>query len=300
MLTSQASVAQPICIPGTGCKIELKPPIPTTWSPPPLQGGTQGQTNLPPVGGGVSLPTVGGQVDPGQAQWQLELERRARWDAYFQWRAQVTAEAKASIDVRFHIDGLKWKIRSSTTDPYLAQPPPSYGIPVDGGFKGMGVGLLGFCWGFYDGPGTPYYYGWCPNVRIRPSKSKWVGIAVDPAVVGSYHGKDTRGFGMFGLRPGVELTFLKGKRTRGATRGYAVAGGDVWFPFADRGRAPTAFLGGHAGLGLSLSWEGFVETGFEVRGLLRGGLGSDNSFAREMSLFRKGIEIRWNLLSFGF
>jgi hypothetical protein len=291
MLASSASFAQPklVCKPGQGCKIEITPP-PVQWQPPPVQG--QGQ---------VQVPTPGPvQIDPSieaNAKWKAELERRARWEAYFKWRAEVEATARARIDVRGEIDKLKWEARR-TPDPYLTMAAPSYGTPSDDRvrFPRIDMGLLAFCYGAYSGPGKPMYLGYCPAFRLRITRV--FGVAFDPAIVSSQY--DGLSFGMVGLRPGIQLSFAQGKRSIAASNAYAVAGLDVWFPFSSDGAAPLIFLGGHVGLGAMIS-SGRWGIGFEVRGLVRGGFGDQESaVAREMSSFRVGFEGRAPVLYLSF
>lgn len=282
---AQAQTPQWVCRPGKGCSFEVTPP-PVQWTPPPVQGG--GQVSVPGVGGTI-------QTDPN-AQYRLEMERRARWDAYFSWQAKVKLDAKISFNIRGYVDLAKWKLRGQP-DPYAAKPPPVIPVGGDGGSFYILGDILAACVGAYAGPGSPYYIGYCPAVRFRIAK--YLRIALEPAIVQTYHGTDPRAFGMAGLRPGLEFTFLGGgKRERGGSRGYAIAGADSWFPFASDGRAPTAFLGAHVGLGLMVSLERTFSMGVEARGLLRGGVGDDGvDIAKEMSVLRGGYEIRMIMIS---
>ncbi|UQA58365.1 hypothetical protein [Polyangium aurulentum] len=277
---SSVAAAQVVCKPGKGCTLEL----PTgTWQSPQVGGQAGGQ-----VGGQgqTQLPTP--HVDPN-LQWKLEMERRARWQAYFDWRVQVKLKAEASINVRGEIERYKaeaWR----TPDPYATRPPPLF---VGAGepprlFPRVDLGFLTACFGLYSGKGTPTYTGYCPAIRYRFNK-KW-GIAFDPAYVSADHGG--REFGMVGLRPGVEYSFAHGKDERAASHGYAVAGLDLWIPTTSRDYTPSVFLGGHVGLGAMFSWS-VIGVGAELRGLVRGGLGNqENALAHEMSSFRVGFEVR--------
>lgn len=279
-LLAPASSAQIVCKPGQGCRIEVQPP-PVQWQPP--SGHMGGQTQVPSTHGG--------------GHWQIELARRARWEAYFQWRAQVTAEIRASIDARFYIEQMKVQVRR-TADPYASMPAPSYGIPSDARvrFPRIDLGLFAFCFGGYSGPGEPTYLGYCPAFRLRINRR--IGVALDPAVVASYY--DNLSFGMFGLRPGVQFSFIQGKRSISASHVYAVTGLDLWLPFGTDDKAPAVFLGGHAGLGAMIS-QGRLGIGFEVRGLVRGGLGDqEDPVAREMSSFRVGFEGRAPVIYLSF
>jgi len=281
--------AQPICIPGTsGCKIEIKPP-PIEWTPPPIQGGASG---------GASLPPVQGSTSPGGYDWGAEFARRARWQAYFEWRVRVAAEAKLSFNARGYIEGLKPQIRL-TPDPYVGKPPP---VPMPGGpvTRNSALGLLSFCFDIYGGPGRPRFYGYCPTVRHRLNRYVW--LAFDMAIGSSIHGSNLTGFGMYAFQPGIQFSIERGKGERLRSRFESIVGADVWLPFADGepDRAPPVFLGGHVGLGTMLSWDGFLETGFEVRGLLRGGLSGETAEAKEMSILRMGVEFRAILFSFAF
>lgn len=280
---AEASFAQLVCTPGKGCKIEMTPP-PVQWTPPSVGGQVGGQ----------------GHIDPSvqaNAQWQAELARRARWEAYFSWRAQVEASARLSINARIYIDRLKWQVRG-TADPYAAMPAPYYQPPSDAyvRFPRLDMGLLAFCYGAYTGPGDPMYLGYCPAFRYRMNR-RW-GIAFDPAIVSSQY--EDFSFGMVGLRPGVQFSFAQGKRDVTASNAYAVAGLDVWLPFSKDELTPSVFLGGHVGVGAMISggrW-GF---GFEVRGLARGGLGNqDNEVAHAMSSFRVGFEGRAPVIYLSF
>ncbi len=288
LLLAETSSAQPqlVCVPGKGCSVEVKPP-PVQWQPPPVQGQAGGQ-----VGGGgqVPLPT------PGPSQWELEAARRARWEAYFDWRAKIRLEAQARINARVYIDQMKIEA-ARTPDPYLSQPAPYFATPGDRRvkFPRVDVGFLGLCFGAYSGPGDPNYFGYCPAIRVRLNRR--LGIAFDPAVVSAEY--DDLSFGMVGLRPGVEITLVQGKRKLAASHLYAVTGLDVWLPFSEDA-TPPVFLGGHAGLGAMLS-DGRWGIGFEVRGLVRGGLGNqDDPTAHAMSSFRVGFEGRLQVLYVSF
>lgn len=290
LLLAEASSAQPqvVCVPCKGCSVEVKPP-PVQWQPPPVQGQAGGQ-----VGGGgqVPLPT------PGPSQWEIEAARRARWEAYFEWRAKIRleAEAKAKINARLYIDQMKIEA-ARTPDPYLSQPAPYFATPGDRRvkFPRVDVGFLGLCFGAYSGPGDPNYFGYCPAIRVRLNRR--LGIAFDPAVVSAEY--DDLSFGMVGLRPGVEITLVQGKRKLAASHLYAVTGLDVWLPFSEDA-TPPVFLGGHAGVGATIS-SGRWGVGFEVRGLVRGGLGNqDDPTAHAMSSFRVGFEGRLQVLYVSF
>ena len=272
-LAAETSSAQLVCVPGKGCSVEVKPP-PVQWSPPPVQAGGGAQTQIPST-----------HVNP---QWEAELARRARWEAYFSWRAKIELEARARLNARFFIDQLKFEARRSP-DPYASQPAPYFAAPSDRRvkFPRVDIGFLGLCWGAYSGPGEPTYIGYCPAFRVRVSK-RW-GIAFDPAIVSA--GYANLDFGMVGLRPGVQFSFVQGKRQSAASHAYVVAGLDVWLPFAED-QTPSAFFGGHAGLGAMIS-DGRWGIGFEVRGLVRSGFGNqDDPTARAMSSFRYGFEGR--------
>lgn len=74
---------------------------------------------------------------------------------------------------------------------------------------------------------------------------------------------------------------------------------DVWLPFSEDA-TPSAFLGGHAGVGAMLS-DGRWGIGFEVRGLVRGGVGNqDDPTAHAMSSFRAGFEGRAPVIYISF
>jgi hypothetical protein len=278
---SSVAAAQLVCAPGQGCKVVVQPP-PLTYQPPPVTWQS---------------PQV--QVDPSiqaQAKWQAEIDRRARWDAYFQWRARVWASAQASINTQVYIEPLKYQARM-TPDP-LAYSGAGYGTPGNDyvSFPRAEIGFLALCLGAYSGSGAPMYAGYCPAVRFR-FNARWA-AAIDPAFVTSLY--DDRSFGMFGLRPGVEYAFAHGRRELAASRAYVVGGLDLWFPTTGGATTPTAFLGGHVGLGAMISggrW-GF---GSEVRALIRGGVGNgDDGFARAMSTFRVGFETRPFVLQLSF
>jgi hypothetical protein len=270
---SSVAAAQLVCLPGQGCRVVVAPP-PLTYQPPPATWqGPQVQVN---------------PAAQAQAQWQAEIERRARWDAYFTWRAQVWASAQASIDVQPYVEPLKYQARL-TPDP-LAYSSAGYAAP--GGsyvsFPRAEIGFLAVCVGAYSGPGSPMYAGYCPAVRFR-FNARWA-AALDPAFVTAPY--DERSFGMFGVRPGVEYSFAHGRRDLAASHAYAVGGLDLWFPTTGGATTPTAFLGAHLGLGAMISggrW-GF---GAETRALVRGGVGNgDDAYARAMSTVRVGFEVR--------
>ena len=105
---------------------------------------------------------------------------------------------------------------------------------------------------------------------------------------------------MFGLRPGVEFSFAQGRRDSTASHGYAVAGFDLWLPTSGGETTPTAFLGGHLGLGAVIE-SGHWGFGVETRALVRSGVGNqDNAYAREMSTFRLGFEVRAPVVHLSF
>lgn len=277
LLLSRSSFAQIVCTPGKGCTVQWQPP-PVQWRPP------TGQV----------------QVDPGaqaQAQWQAELARRARWQAYFAWRAQIAADAQASINVRVAIDQMKLQARL-TPDPYAITPPPFFAAPSDArvSFPRADLGLLGFCFGAYSGPGTPTYFGYCPAFRYRFNR-RWA-LAFDPAVVSSQYNE--RSFGMVGLRPGLQVSFAQGTRGSTASNAYVIAGLDAWFPFSSTDNTPSVFLGGHVGVGAMIS-TGRIGIGVETRGLVRGGVGNgSDALAHEMSSVRLGFEARAPVLYLSF
>lgn len=272
---SSVAAAQIVCLPGQGCKVQVTPP-PLTWQPPPATWHG---------------PPVQVQVDPAiqaQANWQAELARRARWEVYFSWRAQVWASAQASINVQGHVDSLKYQARQ-VPDPLAYS---SGGSMMPGNdyakFPRVDIGFLSVCFGAYSGPGSPMYVGYCPALRFR-FNSRW-SAALDPAFVSSIH--DDRSFGMFGLRPGVGFSFAHGRRDTTASHAYAVAGFDLWLPTTGGATTPTAFLGAHVGLGAMIE-SGHWGIGVETRALVRGGVGNqDNAYTREMSTVRVGFEVR--------
>lgn len=284
---SSVAAAQLVCTPGQGCKVVVAPP-PLTYQPPPVQWQPPPATwQAPPV-----------TIDPSiqaQAKWQAEIDRRARWDAYFSWRAQVWASAQASGNMQAYIEPLKYQARMTPDN--LAYSGASYGLPSNSyvSFPRIEIGFLAVCFGIYSGSGAPTYIGYCPALRLRVS-SRWA-VALDPAYVSARH--DDRGFGMFGLRPGVEFTFAQGRRDTTASRGYAVAGFDLWLPTTSATLTPTAFLGGHLGLGAMLSGNHWG-IGFETRALVRGGVGAEHSIAQAMSSVRLGFELRAPVVSVGF
>jgi hypothetical protein len=269
LVVAAPAYSQVQCTPWKGCTVTVQPP------PVSAQGQAQGQ-------GSASAPS-------GQTAWQAELARRAQWKAYFDWRAQVWAEAQASIDARVYLDGMKQQARL-VPDRYASMASPAYAAPGDAtvSFPRVDIGFLGFCVGEYSGSGGAMYVGYCPAFRYRFDPN-WA-LEMDPAVVqGKYAG---HGFAMLGLHPGVEYGFAVGKRGLAASHLYTVGGLDLWFPVSNTDITPTAFLGGHLGLGATLSGETWG-IGFEVRGLVRGGLGDGgNTLARSMSTFRVGFEIR--------
>ena len=280
-LVAETSSAQIVCVPGKGCSVEVKPP-PVQWQPPPVQAGGGAQTQIPST-----------HVNP---QWEAELARRARWEAYFSWRAKIELEARARLNARFFIDQMKYEARLAP-DPYASQSAPYFMPPGDRRvkFPRVDLGLLALCFGMYSGPGDPIYLGYCPALRLRLNR-RW-GIAFDPAIVTSRYANLS--FGMVGLRPGVQLSFLQGKQKSTASHAYAVAGLDVWLPYAEDA-TPSAFLGGHAGVGAMIS-DGRWGIGFEVRGLVRGGVGNqDDPTASAMSTFRVGFEGRAPVIYLSF
>jgi hypothetical protein len=287
---SSVASAQLVCIPGQGCKVQVSPP-PVQWQPPPVT------VQPPPVS--WQSPQVQVQVDPAvQAQlaWKAELERRARWEAYFSWRQDVWVNAQSMSNMREQIAPFKYAAYQ-TPDP-LAGSSASFGLPANDyvKFPRLDIGVLAVCYAAYSGPGSPMYVGYCPAVRFR-FNSRW-GVALDPAMVTSIH--DRRPFGTFGLRPGVEHTFAQGRRGTSASRGYAVAGFDLWFPTSGGATTPTAFLGGHLGLGAVIE-SGHFGFGFETRALVRGGVGNqDNTRTAEMSTFRVGFEVRAPVIHLSF
>lgn len=276
MGTSSVAAAQLVCPPGQGCRVVLQPP-PVVWQSPTVQGQAQTQTQV--------------QVDPAiQAQlaWQLELERRARWEAYFTWRQKVWVEAQASINAQVYIDPLKYQARQVPDQ--LAYSSAGYGMPGNGyvKFPRVDIGFLTLCFGAYSGSGSPMYVGYCPAVRFRFNSR--LAVALDPAFVTSLH--DDRDYGMLGLRPGFEYSFAHGRRDTTASHAYAVAGFDLWLPTSGGATTPTAFLGAHLGLGAMIE-SGHWGFGVETRALVRGGVGNqDNAYTREMSTFRVGFEVR--------
>ncbi len=271
LVVTATAHAQVQCTPWKGCSVTVKPP------PASAQGQAQGRSQ-----GSASTP-------PGQTAWQVELARRAQWKAYFDWRAQVWAKAQASIDARAYLEGMKQQARLAP-DPHASMAPPAFAPPADStvSFPRVDIGFLGFCIGQYSGSGGATYLGYCPAFRYRFDPN-WA-LEMDPAAVeGKYEG---HGFAMLGLHPGVEYGFAVGKRDQAASHLYSVGGLDLWFPVSHTDITPTAFLGGHLGLGATISGETWG-IGFEVRGLLRGGLGNGgNALAHAMSTFRVGFEIR--------
>lgn len=282
------ATAQLVCAPGQGCRVVVAPP-PATWQPPPASW------QPPPTT--WQGPQV--KVDPAiqaQATWQAEIDRRARWDAYFSWRAQVWASAQASGNMQAYIEPLKYQARL-TPDP-LAYSGAGYGTPGPDyvSFPRVDIGFLAICVGAYSGPGSPMYAGYCPAVRFR-FNARWA-VALDPAFVTAPY--DERAFGMFGLRPGVEYAFAHGRRDLAASRAYAVGGFDLWLPTTGGATTPTAFLGAHLGLGAMIS-SGHWGVGVETRALVRGGVGNaDDGYARAMSTFRVGFEVRAPVVSLSF
>lgn len=273
--------AQVQCTPWKGCTVTVKPP------PVSVQGQARGQAQSR---GQAS-------VSPAQLAWQAELARRAAWKAYFAWRAKVWADAQASIDANSYIDKMKPQAELAP-DRYALMAPPVLGIPVDEpvSFPRVDVGFLGFCVGAYYGPGGATYLGYCPALRYR-FDSNWA-LEMDPAIVrGSY---DSQGFAMIGLHPGMEYGFGVGKRDLTASHIYAIGGLDLWFPVSRTDITPTAFLGGHLGFGAMVSGQTWG-IGFEVRGLVRGGLGNGkNAMAHAMSSFRFGFEVRAPVIYISF
>lgn len=302
---SSVASAQIVCIPGQGCKVQVSPP-PVTWKPPPVTVQPPPVTVQPPPVNWQpppvtwQTPPVQVQVDPtAQAQlaWKLELERRARWEAYFKWRQDVWVGAQSLSHMQAQVDAYKYQARL-TPDP-LAGSSAQYGLPANDHvwFPRVGIGILSVCYGVYSGTGSPMYFGYCPAVRFR-FNSRW-SAALDPAMVTSIY--SYRPFGTFGLRPGVEYTFAQGRRGTAPSRGYAVGGLDLWFPTSGGATTPAAFLGAHLGLGAIIEGSQHFGFGFEVRGLVRGGVGNqDNPVTAEMSTFRVGFEVRAPVLQLSF
>lgn len=309
---SSVASAQVVCIPGQGCKVQVSPP-PVTWKPPPVTVQPPPVTvqpppvhwqpppvNWQPPPVNWQSPQVQVQVDPSaQAQlaWKIELERRARWEAYFQWRQDVWASAQSMSSLQAQVDPYKYQARQAPD--LLAGSSAPQGLPANDyvKFPRVGIGILSVCYGAYSGTGSPMYAGYCPAVRFR-FNSRWA-AALDPAIVTSIY--NYRPFGTFGLRPGVEYTFARGRRTTAPSRGYAVAGLDLWFPTSGGETTPSAFLGAHLGLGAIIEGDQHFGFGFEVRGLVRGGVGNqDNPGTAEMSTFRVGFEVRAPVIHLSF
>ena len=301
---SSVASAQIVCVPGQGCKVQVSPP-PVTWKPPPVTWKPPPVTVQPPP---VTVqpppvswqpppvnwqtPQVQVQVDPtvqAQLAWKAELDRRARWEAYFTWRQDVWVGAQSTSRMQAQIDSFKY-FANQTPDPLAGSSAPYQAPPNDYvKFPRVDIGILSICYGAYSGSGSPMYVGYCPAVRFR-FNSRWA-AALDPAIVTSLY--SSRSFGTFGLRPGVEYTFARGRRDTAPSRGYAVGGLDLWFPTSGGATTPTAFLGGHLGLGAIIEGSQHFGFGFEVRALVRGGVGNqDNAYTPEMSTFRVGFEVR--------
>lgn len=282
---SSVAAAQFGCLPGQGCKVQVTPP-PMTWHPPPV-------TWQPPP---VTWQSPQVQVNPVDLAWKAELERRARWEAYFSWRQQVWDRGQASVNVQAQVDSFKYLARQVPDQ--LASSSKYFGVPGNNyvSFPRLGIGLLPFCFGAYSGPGSPMYFGYCPELRFRFNAR--LGVALDPAFVSSTY--NDRSFGMFGLRPGIEYSFAHGRRDTTPSHAYVVTGFDLWLPTTGGATTPTAFLGGHAGLGARVEG-GHVGASIETRALVRSGVGNhDDGFAREMSTFRVGFEVRLTLIALSF
>ncbi len=128
-----------------------------------------------------------------------------------------------------------------------------------------------------------------PSVARRIKEK--IGIAFDPAYAVLAH--DRASIGMFGLRPGVQVSLVKGRGALASSSAYVVAGMDLWIPTTSRPITPSILLGGHAGLGLVLSY-GRFGLSTELRGLVRGGIGNqDSTLAKELSAIRLGFEARF-------
>jgi hypothetical protein len=307
---SSVASAQIVCLPGQGCKVQVSPP-PVTWKPPPVTVQPPPVTVQPPPvtvqpppinwqPPPVNWQTPQVQVDPAaQAKlaWQIELERRARWEAYFSWRQDVWVSAQSLSRMQAQVDTFKYQARQ-TPDP-LAFSSASYGLPINDhvSFPRGELGIIEVCYGVFSGSGSLMYVGYCPAVRFR-FNSRWA-VALDPAIVTTIFHR--RSFGTFGLRPGVEYTFAQGRRSTAPSRGYAIAGLDLWLPTSGGETTPTAFLGAHLGLGAMIEGSQHFGFGFETSALIRGGVGNqDNARTAEMSTFRVGFEVRAPVLHLTF
>ncbi len=155
-------------------------------------------------------------------------------------------------------------------------------------FPRVDMGFVSACAGFFPGRGHVFFAGYCPSIRWRIKEN--FGIAFEPAYARLDH--DRARFGMFGLRPGVQVSLAKGRGILATSTAYVMGGMDLWIPTTNRPIAPSTFLGGHVGLGILLSY-GRLGFGTEIRGLVCGGVGNQGSaLAKELSTPRLGFEVR--------
>ena len=247
---------------------------------------------------GVDTPTVGVQT-PG-VDVHAEAKRRAaidaEWSAYVAWEAALRLEVRASIEasIRARLRAEANAAARMTPDLYWNLQPPitPYRIPPAPDFPRMDVGVLAFCVGAWTGSDAPRHAGFCPPVRVRFNET-WT-AALEPSVVAFKHGD--RGFTTLGFHPALLWSFAQGVRSQAESHAYLRAGADVWIPVYELARTPDAFLGGHAGVGVTTAGSGLFMAS-EVRGLVRGGVGSEPVPAGEarMSTLRLGFEMRFTL-----
>ena len=153
----------------------------------------------------------------------------------------------------------------------------------------IGMGIMGMS--TLSGSGDSRLMSF-PVFYLRFRLNKTIALVLEPAYARVDF--DVFSHGMAGVRPAAYWTLVQGGRRWPGAAFYGITGLDVWFPTSEATRTPTMFLGGDLGLGAMLASRRFsVGFGAEVRALMRGGIGNQESLpAQDMSSFRFGVEVR--------
>lgn len=155
-------------------------------------------------------------------------------------------------------------------------------VEVGAGFMGMAT---------FSGSGDTRYMSF-PVFYLRFRLNKTVALVLEPTFTRVDFAEFSHNAA--GVRPAAYWTLVQGGRSWPGSAFYGITGLDFLFPTTEKARTPTMFMGGDVGLGVMLASRRFtVGFGAEVRALMRGGIGNqDSETAQDMSTFRFGVEVR--------